>query len=113
MFRPADIDDLYDSAATEVTADERVAVTVELDRARHLLVLEPEVLPPDWRAQDWPASAHRIGTRWYEDRDSVVLQVPSAIVPRQHNYLINPQHPQFPELRIEGPEAFEIDPRLA
>ena len=26
------------------------------------------------------------------------LQVPSAIVPEESNYLLNPQHPDFPEV---------------
>ena len=87
--------------------------TLSIKRKRHLLMLEPAVWPADWRALAWPASTQRIGTRWYQDQDSVVLQVPSAIVPQQHNYLINPQHPHFEELQISLPTPFEIDPRLA
>ena len=90
-----------------------VLFTIDLAPERHLLTLEPEAWPADWRALDWPASTQRIGTRWFEDRDSVVLQVPSAIVPQQHNYLVNPRHPHFEELKIKGPTPFEIDPRLA
>ena len=85
---------------------------IDFERDRHLLVLEPAVRPDDWRRLAWPRSTQRIGTRWFEDQDSVILQVPSAIVPQQHNYLINPQHPHFQELKIEGPAPFEIDPRL-
>ncbi len=87
--------------------------TIDFEPDRHLLVLEPTVWPEDWRRLAWPRSTQRIGTRWFADQDSVILQVPSAIVPQQHNYLINPQHPHFQELKIEGPVPFEIDPRLA
>ena len=90
-----------------------VLFTIDVEPDRHLLVLEPEAWPEGWRVSPWPRSTQRIGSRWFEDQDSVILQVPSAIVPRQHNYLINPQHPHFQELRIEGPTPFEIDPRLA
>lgn len=89
-----------------------VLFTIDLDRDRHLLVLEPEVWPADWRALRWPTSTQAIGTRWFQDQDSVILQVPSVIVPQQHNFLINPQHPHFEELEIDGPTPFEIDPRL-
>lgn len=76
-------------------------------------MLTPDLWRPDWRALDWTGSTQRIGTQWFQDVDSVILQVPSAIVPQQHNYLINPVHPRFEEMRIEGPTPFKIDPRLA
>ena len=42
---------------------------------------------------------------------SVVLRVPSAIVGGEFNHLLNPLHPDFSKLRIEGPERFQIDRR--
>lgn len=87
--------------------------TIDFEPEQHLLVLESAVWPEDWRRLAWPRSTQQIGARWFEDQDSVILQVPSAIVPQQHNYLINPQHPHFQALKIEGPVPFEIDPRLA
>ena len=85
---------------------------IDLDEDRHLLTLEPGAWPPDWNARRWPASTQRIGLTWFQDQDSVVLQIPSAIVPQQHNYLINPHHPHFSELHISDPTPFTIDPRL-
>jgi RES domain-containing protein len=41
-----------------------------------------------------------------------VLAVPSAIVPRETNYLLNPAHPDFRRLRIGRPEPFSLDPRM-
>lgn len=90
-----------------------VLFTIRFQPDRHLLVLEPEAWPADWRAFPWRSASQHVGTRWMQDQDSVVLQVPSAIVPQQHNYLINPQHPRFEELQVEGPTPFEIDTRLA
>lgn len=90
-----------------------VLFAIDLERDRHLLVLEPEGWPDDWRALTWPASTQQIGRRWFQDQDSAILQVPSAVVPQQHTYLVNPPHPHVQELRIEGPMPFDIDPRLA
>ena len=89
-----------------------VLFTIALEPDRHLLRLSADRLPADWRSLQWPTSTQRIGTRWFEDQDSVALEVPSAVIPQQHNYLINPRHPHFGELGIEGPTAFEIDSRL-
>ena len=43
---------------------------------------------------------------------TVVLVVPSVLIPGESNYLINPGHPNFGKLRIGAPEPFEFDPRL-
>lgn len=90
-----------------------VVFSISLDEARHLVRFPTEHLPTDWRAWPWPASTQALGTFWFESRISPVLEVPSAVMPLQHNYLINPRHPQFSELEITGPAAFPIDPRLA
>lgn len=80
--------------------------------AHHLERIASEELPPDWDAWPWPASTQALGTRWFLQRGSVALEVPSAVVPRQHNYLLNPTHSRFDELDIGEPDPFPIDPRL-
>jgi RES domain-containing protein len=90
-----------------------VVFEVSLNEDRHLLRLPSERLPADWQAWPWPAATQEIGTYWFASRASVVLEVPSAVVPYQRNYLINVQHPDFAALKIAGPMDFPIDPRLA
>jgi RES domain-containing protein len=41
-----------------------------------------------------------------------VLAVPSAIIPREWNYLINPEHPDMKRIVVGKPEPFAFDPRL-
>jgi RES domain-containing protein len=38
--------------------------------------------------------------------------MPSAIIPSEFNYLLNPQHKDFGKLHIAPPVAFRFDPRL-
>jgi RES domain-containing protein len=47
-----------------------------------------------------------------EVRDFPVQQVPSAVVPPEWNYIINPDHDDFPELTWSEPKSFRIDLRL-
>jgi hypothetical protein len=35
-----------------------------------------------------------------------------VIVPTESTYLINPNHSDFPRLRLGAEQAFEFDPRL-
>ena len=90
-----------------------VLFEVRLDPDEHLLTVGSDMLPDDWRAVPWPTSTQEIGTFWHEEQASVVLDVPSAVVPRQRNFLVNVAHPRFNELQIQEPEPFEIDSRLA
>jgi RES domain-containing protein len=41
-----------------------------------------------------------------------VLEVPTSIVPLEHNYLLNPAHPDFAQIRLEKPRRFGFDERL-
>lgn len=41
-----------------------------------------------------------------------MLAVPSVIIPGELNYLLNPAHPEFAEIRMGAPEPFAFDPRL-
>jgi RES domain-containing protein len=68
-------------------------------------------LSPDWRAYPAPTSTRDLGTAWVRGARSVVLAVPSALVPTETNYLINPAHPDFSRVHIGSPEDFHFDPR--
>jgi RES domain-containing protein len=74
--------------------------------------VEPRVLPAEWRQSPPPPSTQQIGDRWAEEQRSVILRVPSSIVPDESNYLINPAHPDFVRMEIGAPEELSIDSRL-
>ncbi len=69
--------------------------------------------PPDnWRRSPAPPSLQNIGRAWLDGGHTAILQAPSAIVPLEFNYLLNPRHADFGLLRIHEPEPFKIDKRL-
>ena len=74
--------------------------------------LPTKSLPADWRSEPPSTSTKRIGDHWLRESRSAVLAVPSALVPEESNYLINPGHPDFKKLKIGKPVPFSIDPRL-
>ena len=90
---------------------EYLQIPVEFDE-RHSLSLNLDHLPANWSDHPAPPSTREIGTEWIRSRDSVVLAVPSAIVPDEKVYLLNPEHPQFTALQIGRESAFHFDPRL-
>jgi RES domain-containing protein len=69
-------------------------------------------LPRGWRAYPPPPSLAEIGAAWIAAGDTAVLTVPSCLVPRERNALLNPAHGDFRRIRVERPEPFSLDPRL-
>lgn len=74
---------------------------------------EPARFPSgDWRdypAPDWQAE---LGDLWIADGEFLWLAVPSAIVPEEHNILLNPGHPAMSRVRVRSTRQFTFDKRL-
>lgn len=74
--------------------------------------LDIALLPQDWTDYKNQYLSRRLGNAWLRSFSSCVLQVPSAIIPREFNYLLNPAHPEFKLIRIASVEDFSFDNRL-
>lgn len=59
-----------------------------------------------------PADQRTLGDRWVKSAASAVLAVPSAVVPLERNFLLNPAHPDFRLIDIEPVVPFTFDERL-
>ena len=57
-------------------------------------------LPKDWRHEPPPSSLQRLGDAWAAAGPSVILAVPSAIVPDERNLLLNPKHPDISKIHF-------------
>jgi RES domain-containing protein len=90
---------------------EYVVIEARFDRALVTRLAKAD-LPPDWRASPAPASIRAIGDAWVAEEPSPVLEVPSAVIPAENIYLLNPQHSAFAKIQTGNPVDFEFDPRL-
>jgi RES domain-containing protein len=88
-----------------------VSIPVEFP-ADSLEVVERRNLPRRWQSFPAPAALRELGDRWVAERRSLALQVPSALVPREANYLLNPHHAGMAKVKIGEPQRFDFDPRL-
>ena len=89
-----------------------VCFSVEIPKDTAVREVQIDELPPEWHHQPAPPELRDIGTRWAAANESVAMQVPSAVVPEEHNWLLNPRHPDFGRLTIGGLERFAFDERL-
>jgi RES domain-containing protein len=67
-------------------------------------------LPHNWR--DNPNKTREIGDKWLDSSSAAILKVPSAILPRAQNYLLNPRHANATTVRIVEIIDAPFDPRL-
>lgn len=74
-----------------------------LDRSR---------LPKHWRSYPAPPELQMIGDEWVKSGTSAVLEVPSAVIETDSNYLLNPRHTDFHAIRAMDPQPFAFDLRL-
>jgi RES domain-containing protein len=86
-----------------------VLVPVDFDEG---LVSRLPSLPQNWNHYPSPLSTATAGDEWVLSESSAVLEVPSAVIPIETNYLINPLHGDFRKIAIGKPEPFEFDSRL-
>ena len=89
----------------------RVCLPVRFDEA-HVQVRSEDDLPEGWDARPYGPASQKVGDAWIRTQASLVVQVPSIVVPRERNYLINPQHPDASDLEIGEPEPLDLDPRI-
>ncbi len=66
-------------------------------------------LPDNWF--DHMDMTQTIGSEWLQSRNTALLQVPSAIMPHTHNWLLNPSHPLAEQLTLTV-ESLQLDKRL-
>jgi len=77
-----------------------------------VLRLDRRRLPAAWRSYPAPSALPQLGDAWIKSRASAVLDVPSAVIEMQSNYLLNPAHADFVKVRIGTPGPFDFDSRL-
>lgn len=69
-------------------------------------------LPSDWHNAQGSIELQSIGDEWIASGNTPVLRVPSVVIPRSFNFLINPGHEKFSKVDYLDPEAIGFDPRL-
>jgi len=69
-------------------------------------------LPDGWRRFPHPPAAQAVGDAFLDGGTQLALRLPSALVPKEHIYLLNPHHPRRSEIRVLEIEPFNLDGRF-
>lgn len=122
-WNPKSVPVVYTSATQSLVMLEMLVQDEPL-RARYVMIpatlpkgmkierITPEQLPADWRSPVAREQLQNLGRDWAKRQSSAVLAVPSAVIPTETNYLLNPLHPSFARIEVGKPQDFVTDLRL-
>lgn len=104
---------LTKSAAVNIQLPYKVLV-IALPKEQHFTtVVDVQKLPADWRNLSSYPELQKIGSDWYISGQSLILKVPSAVIPAEFNYVISLSHRDFAaHVSIVSVEDFPWDKRL-
>lgn len=85
-----------------------VAIELEVPDYNHAgAKADPSQFPAgDWQQYPAPEWQAELGDMWIDDATFLWLAVPSVIVPREYNVLLNPRHPRMSEVRVFSTRAW-------
>jgi RES domain-containing protein len=104
--------ELFVNVDIDIAPGELVAIQADIPDTLTIETVRIESLPNDWRRYPGPEALEDIGTAWALKAATAILAVPSAVIPAERNYLVNPGHRDFKRIRLRKPEAFRFDPRM-
>jgi len=87
-------------------------VSIEIADGLSLTKIDKSDLPIDWNRNPPIVATRYLGDDFLKANTYLILQVPSATVTGDFNYIINPKHPDFKKLKVILAEPFEFDSRL-
>ncbi len=87
----------------------KIGIEVADDLVQQVSISE---LPDNWDVPFPGIDLQRIGDRWLQARQSLVLRIPSAVTQEEFNYLINPLHQDYALLNLTRSEPMPVDTRL-
>lgn len=94
------------------TADNLKIATISVPDSIVPLGFRIETFPKGWRDHPPPVKLAEIGTDWLKSLKSLLLRVPSAVIPNEFNLIINPMHKDMKYVKIIHVENFTYDKNL-
>jgi RES domain-containing protein len=113
---------LYTSAAISLSLLELLVHSASYDelKSKRLVTIETpekllENLPSNKLKKKWQTDigyCRFIGDSFLLEKKSLLMKIPSAIIPEEYNVLINPLHSDFKKISVKSAKVFEFDARL-
>jgi RES domain-containing protein len=95
-----------------VVPPDLVLVRVELPRDHSAEKPRLSDLPKDWDLVPAGPGSMEFGTQWAQEKRSLVLYVPSAVLREECNAILNPSHGEFVAVKMTIERDFHYDARM-
>ena len=73
---------------------------LEIPDGLKIMVVPFKDLPYGWRKFNDYSKCQPIGNKWYDEALSLVLKIPSAVLPDAFNYVLNATHPDIKKIKL-------------
>ena len=93
----------------EIPADQYL-LHIELPDDKEIAEISYKKIKKNWHEET--EYTQWLGDQFLQNNQSLILKVPSAIVPQESNFLLNPLHSGFKKVKIISSELLELDKRL-
>ncbi len=99
--------------APENAPNDLIALTIEFPETSGIEIVSVDDLPKAWEKTADSTTCKKVGDKWLTSAKTLILRVPSAPIPSEHNYLINPAVDGMSKVKLVSKRRFTFDPRLA
>ncbi|MCB0819612.1 MAG: RES family NAD+ phosphorylase [Bacteroidetes bacterium] len=70
-------------------------MVIQVEDSASVQEISQAQLPASWNALSKYPTLQELGSGWYQSQNTLLLKVPSAIIPEEFNFVINTLHPEF------------------
>lgn len=104
---------VHRSAIIQSETYKAMVIEIPTENSEMVQEINPPELPPNWNTLQSYPHLQEIGNEWYEKKESLILKVPSSLIPQEHNFVINTMHNLFKsQVKVIDLEDFFWDGRL-
>ncbi|MFT7035345.1 MAG: RES domain-containing protein [Cyclobacteriaceae bacterium] len=94
-------------------AGEFKVMNIEIDDAVAIHPFNISQLPENWNSLSAYPFTQQFGSEWYKSQKTLLMNIPSAIIPSESNVIINTFHPDFSEkVKLKDVQDFFWDNRF-
>lgn len=88
------------------------SIAIDVPEKITTTIIDVNSLPENWKEVERKSYTQKIGDDWYAKQATLLLRVPSAIISKEVNYIINTKHPDFSKVFIGEIDSFMFDRRI-
>ncbi len=92
--------------------DDFKIMILEIPLKQAITILDVSLLKDNWRDMNNYATCQTLGNAWFDAGKTLVLKVPSAVLPEAFNYVMNATHADFKLVKIVAVTDLVPDKRI-